>query len=550
MVVALSVGWVVFRRLSGRGVAERIAAGLLPLSAVVIVWSWLATIGIDPVVVPWSAARLYPSMGLRQGFPLYYTAEKGPATGWIYPPLATLAYLPATFVPDPTGAVLTGRVMSLFFFFAPAAWLLMTGRVTSVSRPGSRLHWNGLSGLMLFCLFALLTNQSRPLRYCSTEIHADAPALCLAAIAVGLMARNQPRDGTSRTAIALILATLSVWTKQLTAPLLLIVLPLWAYWTRGVKGLFLFLTMALAAGLGISLILLAVFDAPAVLFNIVSVPLAHPWRFDAIVPVLSNLLELEKRQVLLMLVLAGGVLARLMRQTGAHGRPGWRWVISQPWTLVLLVAIAEFPISLLAYVKIGGDDNNLGFMLYFLTLGAVLLHGSLMQTTRVLGMRQRPTPSFQGVLILNAVLTLMIAQETVLAFAKPSETWPDQQKAALRYIREHRGEVYLPWNPLEHLAVEGRMYHFEYGVYDRSLARRPISEDHFRQDIPPKTRMVCYPPNTTVGDQVTLKYLKEFSERVKVAELPDWACYRTPNDGSNSAANDGSPVKFLGFDRE
>jgi hypothetical protein len=31
-----------------------------------------------------------------------------------------------------------------------------------------------------------------------------------------------------------------------------------------------------------------------------------------------------------------------------------------------------------------------------------------------------------------------------------------------------------------------------------------------------------------VGDQVTLKYLKEFRERVSLEELPQWECYRRP----------------------
>ena len=60
-------------------------------------------------------------------------------TGWIYPPLATLAYLPATLIPDPTGAVLAGRCLSLVYFFAPAAWLLMTDRT-------DRTRWTGSAG--------------------------------------------------------------------------------------------------------------------------------------------------------------------------------------------------------------------------------------------------------------------------------------------------------------------------------------------------------------------------------------------------------------------
>jgi len=100
-------------------------------------WSWLTTIGIDPVVGPWSAARLAPAMSLWHGYALYSAPGSGPVTGWIYPPLATLAYLPATLIPDPTSAVLAGRCLSLVYFFAPAAWLLMTDRTDRTRGTGS-----------------------------------------------------------------------------------------------------------------------------------------------------------------------------------------------------------------------------------------------------------------------------------------------------------------------------------------------------------------------------------------------------------------------------
>jgi hypothetical protein len=156
------------------------------------------------------------------------------------------------------------------------------------------------------------------------------------------------------------------------------------------------------------------------------------------------------------------------------------------------------------------------------------MHARLMTAGGALGVADRTTASFRGLFVLNLVLTLLIAQEIALAFAKPGPTWQEQQQAAVRYIEGHKGEVYFPWNPLEHLVVEGRLYHYEYGVFDRILAGYPLSDDHFLEEIPPHTRLVCYPPRTTVGDQVTLKYLKEFRERVHLDELPQWECYRRP----------------------
>src|SRR4051812_46691128 len=275
VVAALALGRGIYRKQKDQGLSERLGAALLPLSALVILWSWLTTIGIDPVVGPWSAARLAPAMSLRHGYPLYSPPESGPVTGWIYPPLATLAYLPATLIPNPTFPVLAGRCLSLVYFFAPAAWLLMTDRT-------DRTHWTGTSGALLFAGFALLSSQSRPLRYCSTEIHADAPALGLAALAAGLMARSRPGDRPWRQAAILLLATLSVWTKQLTAPVLLIVLPSWGYLTGGLKGLLRLVALAIAVGLIISIVLLAAFYAWRMTFHILTIPLLLPRRIDAI----------------------------------------------------------------------------------------------------------------------------------------------------------------------------------------------------------------------------------------------------------------------------
>ena len=386
-----------------------------------------------------------------------------------------------------------------------------------------RTRWTGSAGALLFAGFALLSSQSRPLRYCSTEIHADAPALGLAALAAGLMARSRPEDRPWRQAAALLLATLSVWTKQLTAPVLLIVLPFWAYLTGGLKGLLRVVAMAIAGGLGISIVLLAAFDASRTIFNIVTIPLLHPRRMEAITWAVWNLLELEQRQILLLLVLAAGVLGLLTRKS--HERRSGGGLISEPWALFLLVAVAEFPLSLMAYLKVGGDDNNLGFMLYFLTLAGFLMHARLKAPSRAADEVDPASPSFRGILVLTFVLTLLGAEQIALAFAKPGPTWQGQQGEALRYIERHPGDVYFPWNPLEHLVAEGRLYHFEYGVFDRILAGYPPTADHFRRYIPEHTRLVCYPPGTTVGDQVTLKYLEDFREKIQIDELPDWECY-------------------------
>jgi hypothetical protein len=514
---ALGLGWLIARAARGWALVQRIGAAALPLAAVIVVWTWLATIGFQPVVGPWSAARLAPALGLKAGYKLYTPPDSGPAIGWIYPPVATLAYLPATLVPDATGAVLAGRMLSLLYYYAPVAWLILTRR-------GPRSGADRVARCQVLVLFALLTYQSRPLRYVSTEIHADAPALCLGAFATGLMARSRADSARWRRGVSLILATLSVWAKQLTAPILLIVLPVWALATGGLKGLFQYAVAAVTAGLGLTVIFLAVFDAPSILFNILTVPRLHPWRITALVEFTSTFLDLQNRHLVLLLVLVVGGLGQLVLRPWTDDSPDG--IKGETWLLFLLVGLAEMPLALVGYAKVGGDDNNLAFLLYFLAIAAVLMLDRLVAREQD-ALRSRAAPGLSLLVLgLNLVLTLLSAEQTVLALAFPGPGWQEQQKTALRFIEHHRGEVYLPWNPLEHLVVEGKLYHFEYGVFDRDLAGYPLAADHFRRHIPGRTRLVCYPPQTTVGDRITLRYLNEFQHRVEVAELPGWECYQ------------------------
>ena len=311
------LGAVRLPKAEGPGAVGALGAALLPLSALVILWSWLTTIGIDPVVGPWSAARLAPAMSLRHGYALYSPPGSGPVTGWIYPPLATLAYLPATLIPDPTSAVLAGRCLSLVYFFAPAAWLLMTDRT-------DRTRWTGSAGALLFAGFALLSAQSRPLRYCSTEIHADAPALGLAAPG-GRPDGAEPARGSAvapgrrpAPGHALGVDQAAHGPRPADRPALLglpdggseRVAPSGRDGHRRRPGAFRSCSWRLST-------------RRHTIFNIVTIPLLHPRRMGAITWAVSNLLELEQRQILLLLVLASGVLGQLTRKS--HELPvRWR----------------------------------------------------------------------------------------------------------------------------------------------------------------------------------------------------------------------------------
>ena len=78
-----------------------------------------------------------------------------------------------------------------------------------------------------------------------------------------------------------------------------------------------------------------------------------------------------------------------------------------------------------------------------------------------------------------------------------SPTWIAEERMVLRYLREHPGEADFPYNILDHLAVEKRLYHYESGVDFQALAGYPLSPEHLRKFIPPRTRIICYPPGVS-----------------------------------------------------
>ena len=151
-------------------------------------WSsgaWIANVGFQGVVPYWSGPRLAPAMaGAHAAAPLQ-SGQSGPVLGWIYPPVSALAYLPAAFVPDPDLAVVAARCLSLFYYYAACG-------VAVLRRPG----WPGRAQARpapAVPHLRLASGESRPLVYSSTEVHADAPALGLAALAVLLVTRSRGR---------------------------------------------------------------------------------------------------------------------------------------------------------------------------------------------------------------------------------------------------------------------------------------------------------------------------------------------------------------------
>ncbi|WP_406701226.1 hypothetical protein V5E97_27115 [Singulisphaera sp. Ch08] len=507
-----AVGWggLLYRGSAGRPIWERLGIALTPFLVCTVVWHWVVSIAFHSMATFWNGARLAPAMGLLHGYRLYYPATEGPINGWIYGPVSSVAYLPAVLLGDAGVKILVARGLSLVYYYAPAAWLLLRGGEGRKGRPG-------VGEFLLFLMFVLLTTNSRALRYSATEVHADAPTLALAALAVVLMVRGGGGRNPWTCSLSLILAVLAVWSKQLTIPLLLVVLPAYALATGGLKNPFRSLLPGIVVGLVITLILFFVLDPSSLLLNIVEVPGRHRFRAKNLVDFLYPLVVLQQRHAPLLFLLAVAGQARLA--WAAEGL-GYR---DRGWIVFLIAGLAELPFSLMGYFGEGGNENSMSFSLYFLALGTLLMLKPLVGSGTENESRSTHWVWYL-VIGVSFVLAMFEVEAMAVALVERKGTWQDSAVAE-RFIRAHPGEVYFPWNPEAHLAAEGKYYHTEDGINGRSYSGIPTSSDHFFRHIPPRTRLVCYPPNAAGLAQVgAMTYLKSF-RRMHVADLPGWTCY-------------------------
>lgn len=479
----------------------------------------------------WSPVRLAPAFDLRYGQTLYPKLDEGPVSGHIYGPMAALVYLPATLFATPQAAIRAAGVIAAILFFLPACVFLQQ------AAQENRQNWRWTVGGGL--VFLLLVLASDALRYNAFLIHAEAPALGFAMAAGVVLWRKTEGNGFAwRLPLAAMLAVLAVWSKQTLLPIL-IALPLYVWLREGRP-------MALRFGgwLGLALLLTGSvfalwFGAGELWLNEIAIPAKHPWtrsvtdiappwitgpdygrRAAVLLEAGLGLLRRSARALGLLVML--GVLA-YTTQPPDTTKNRWRTWLGKPQGLCLWLGLWLVPTSLLGRVKVGGDHNSYGPALCFICLAAAVW---LLRTGPQLG-------AWHPALVpkLNRLVWLMIlganvgtAWLVIHTATNLEPQIPESMDEALRYARKHPGQVYFPWNPLLTLMSEQRAYHFAYGVFDRSLARMPLTPEHFRNGLPKDLQEVIYP---VAADRTQLApYLRDFTIEVRLPELPGWVILR------------------------
>lgn len=485
-------------------------------TALAFVTVFLALSAFYARTIEWNAMRLAVTAAVAAGEPIYPAPDAGVITGHIYPPVAAWVFLPALLLPTLGSQVAAGAVISMLFVLGPLAALVwLAVRLGGVDRA---------TAMLLFAISVLVCLLDPGLRYVTVMVHADGPAIALGGVALLCAAfATSAADHRWLAAGACIAAACGCKQTLLPTAVLVSVIAFARYSFRGL--------LRLAAGaLAISL---AVFGWLAItgqlgtfFYNTLELPRHHPWattgygfvwgqpatgqshgeRLRAVVDVFIPLVQR------FWPLLSIGSVAILRLHCAVHPLARFAGFAG-------LATWLQFPLLLASAVKVGGDVNNQAPSPWFALAATVAI---------LLSWLVAPTPAQSA----SAARTVLAAAAVVLALAnvprfgflcgavlRPAST----NAAMAAYLRAHPGTVYLPWNPLLTYRIEGRRYHFEYGVFDRALANRPISSVHYRAHLPPKLAYVAV--RTDQPPSAFEVYRQYLDLRLIDSPVPGWIFY-------------------------
>jgi hypothetical protein len=478
--------------LGGAGRVLTVAVGVLAFGC------WLDVAGeiAGSASRVWNAVRLTPAFALARGFAMYHGPDEGPVIANVYGPLLAIVYLPCTLFERPSHALRAGALLSVSWTAIPIGLaLLRTARRAGAGWAAASVGAVGLYALAL---------PWGPIRSTTFSIAADAPAVGLGMWACTALARGSGRESGRARLLAALAASLAVWTKQVMLPLLPALLA-WTWWRSGRRSALRFAAVLAAVFLGVSVCFLAALDPAALWFSTVTVLASHPW-IEALFwevelpagspPWLGSAKVLAEALLLTLLQLAPalagiGVLVWLRRRPAAiRDAAGSTASAGREWTLWLTAGLFLIPASVLGRVKVGGDINAYGYSMYFCFAAAALCGLGAWPTLAAHLRGPGPGRAARRIACFALLgLALWRCHAGVTSWRWGAAA-PCPTEAAWAWAREEPGRIYDPSNPLVGLMAEGRLYHFDYSLYERRLAGHPLGEEHVRAFLPASMRYV------------------------------------------------------------
>ena len=447
--------------------------------------------------------RLMPLFEMRDHLPVYTPPNQGPMLSTLYPPLSVLAYAPVALFHTPLPTFFFAGLLAQIFCFTP-----LVGGLLLSSRGGAQ---SKAATLLVGAAFLLWCNVSDVMNKLYL-VHADDPAFLLIGSGLLLYVLHIRLKRPVLLAASAACCSLAPWAKQ-NAFLAIMVVPLILAVRKDSRGFALYaVTFLCMEG-----ILLAVahqaFDLKMLLQWLIRIPARQPWRGTAASVLEDSNKYLLHENLVAMTILGTGLL--LLHAEGGRLRD---W-LSRPWAIFTLAGLLSWPVSVVAYVKVGGGVNSLLYSTYFINLGLALFAFEAM-TDPVKPERARN--ALRAAVVLVALLSVPTTIATAKSVLEPSRLLNSVSLKAYEFSSRYPGEVYFPWQPLSVYFAEGKVYHFELGVCDRIAAGIAIDEVNFHRYLPPAMKYVAYRGPVP---SCTLELLPEFRKPVELPELPGWVVY-------------------------
>jgi hypothetical protein len=489
----------------------RMTCWLLPACVLTALLA-LAMILLQPFD-PWNGARLAPAVSLRFGYALYYPAESGPVMSTVVGPMAFLAYLPVAMLPgSPADLIVAGSIWNLILFAIPLALWSRSSALVALSRSERTMAALVLVQAAVF---------SPALRYSVFCIHADAIAIT-GLLAATVLLLDLP-TGPSRRALWLggAAVVLAVTAKQSLAPAVPALLGL-VWWTAGAKPARLFALAAAFIGAILGALWVARYGFQTLWNNLVVVPLRHPWmQCDLFTgEVFRHIPAITAGARLQALAAAHLAFVREIWPLLVLVTGWWGWCRRQRRVLrslasfrCALLAACILPGTIAGRLKVGGEMNHESFALALLLVAVVCAFAEFAAA----GVRVRPwlTAALGVVLLVNAPQLRELRHVGRLA--------ESQSEVVYHYLRAHPGRTYFPWNPLASLLAEQRLYHFDYGVYDRNLGGLTVTPSHLRAHLPGERPLIA--SFVAHHDYILRTYFSDYTELPPDPRLPGWRIF-------------------------
>ncbi|HXF10351.1 MAG TPA: hypothetical protein VN625_06165 [Desulfuromonadaceae bacterium] len=463
----------------------------------------------------WNNGRLAPSFAILSGYHPYYPRESGPILDTIYTPLTYLFYLPCgIFFQHVSLAIITGSILSFFAFIAPLAIIAHRFRTATVDR---EMIW-----IITLILLQVIAYQT--LSWSVFVIHADAPSILFAALCVLFLDnRGEPVSGRNLL-LSVICGTASAWSKQTMAPILVLPVATAFFQNPAGRSWIKLCGSIVVLNAGLFLAFSACWGMDAMIENVWRIPSHHAINYatfngidrDSIAPTAGAKITSEIVQIdviagkylspYILLIFLFSVASRF-----AMAPAGFSLRIPRLAMLLLWAALISLPGAAAAEIKEAGYVNDECPFAWFLFLAFF---------TIIMGERQSRQPDSPPVLTPGRIIRPVLLGIGIIGlihttahfrenFKWITTAFQNANETAVDVSRRFPGQYFFPQHPLTGFIVDKKFYHYDAGIYERQVAGRGPTPDHYSAYIPSTATVWAWPKGFPIGYS-TLPHLPGF----------------------------------------